>query len=125
MKKIMTLFMCMAFVVGFAMISQADQTSVSTVGTTFTIPDSGGGSGVTFVPSPNIQVGWNSATSEFAINSQNDVTTTANGLEYGIGSDNPGYFQRTKAVDAGTAISSPGATDSAAFNGWTAMGGGS
>ena len=126
MKKILGLFICMTIVIGFAAISQAGTGANASAGATLTITDAD--ADLTFNPSPNVWLGFNvdAAGSVFAINSQNDLTTDTNGMEYGIWSENTGYYQRQKTVDTGGALpAAPDPTGADPFTGWTAMGGGS
>ena len=124
MRKLSILFMCMAFVAGMTAICQAE-TLQSGSGAAITITDAASGNTLTFTPSPNVQMSWNTAANEFSISSQNAKCTTENGLEYGIYSNYAGYWQRTKAVDAEADIGALSASDDTAFNGWTQMGGSS
>ena len=74
----------------------------------------------TYLPSPNVRLHIESNASNYAITAANDLTTTANGNEYGTTSAATGYAQRTKTVDAGSDIPAPSAADPSALpsGGW-------
>ena len=122
MKKLSIIFMCIVFAFGIVTLGHAGSTSG---GARVNMPDSGPGPGISFSPSPNVEIGWNSAAAEFCINAQNDKTNMDNGLEYGIWSGYSGYYQQQKVVAAAPdgAITAPTSTDGSFFSGWAQMGG--
>ena len=79
----------------------------------------------TYQPSPNVRLHIESNASNYAITAANDLTTTANGNEYGTTSAATGYAQRTKTVAPGTDIPAPSAADPSALpgTGWGWVGG--
>ena len=122
MKKLTFIAVVLGLVLGLSFSAYADNPCGA--GNTLTVADgSGGGAGITFEPSPNVNIGYTLATdgSTFAIDTTNEKTTTSNGLEYGTASDTTGYYQRTKAA---TTLAVPGSATKAAFSGWSYMGGG-
>ena len=129
MRKLSILFMCMAFVAGMTAICQAS-TGKTSGGGAVSITDASNPT-LTFSPSPNVEMSWNTAGNEFAIISQNDKTPNvaddgadANGLVFGVFSGYSGYWQQQK-LD-GTGIGDVGNSDDTDFStGWTQMGGSS
>lgn len=87
-------------------------------GADLTITDSDAGNvGFTFSPSPNMSLGYNipDGGASFAINAQNDVTDTTNGIEYGMASDSNEVYKRQKTA---ATLSAPTDADSGAFSSW-------
>ena len=123
MRKLSILFMCMAFVAGMTAICQASE-GTTDAGGKIEIVDASTNN-LEFTPSPSVQMAWCTAANEFAISSQNAKCTQENGLEYGVYSNYAGYWQRTKAVDAGAAIGGFSTSDDSRFSTWTQMGGSS
>ena len=121
MKKITLIAVVLGLVLGLSFSAYA--ANPCGAGNTLTVTDTnGGGAGLTFEPSPNVNIGHtvNTDGSTFAIDTTNEKTTTSNGLEYGTASDTTGYYQRTKTAT----FAVPGANTKAAFSGWSYMGGG-
>ncbi|NDY42723.1 hypothetical protein G3N55_07700 [Dissulfurirhabdus thermomarina] len=119
--------MALLFLVALGYQGPAIAASGTVTSGLFNVTDATCGGQLSFELSPNVQLGYNILDDSFAINSFNDKTDTTNGMEYGIGSDKPGYYQRQKTVDAGTAITAPTGSNSSAFstngtNAWTYQG---
>ena len=83
------------------------------------------GTQLTYDPSPSVLMSVKASTSAYAIMATNAVTDKTNGKEYGTVSTATGYAQRTKTVDAATAVPVPkDETTLPTTNGaWTWMGG--
>lgn len=78
---------------------------------------------MTYDPSPSVLMAVKDTTTAYAIKATNSLTDKSNGMEYGTTSAATGYAQRTKTVDAATAVPVP--TDAATLDGsgWVWMGG--
>jgi len=78
---------------------------------------------LTYDPSPSVSMSVIATTTAYAIMTTNSLTDKTNGMEYGTTSAATGYAQRTKTVDAATAVPDPKNETALPTGSWTWMGG--
>ena len=107
------------FITGFLNSVYADTTT--TGGAIVNIEDSDERPGITFTPSANTLISWNTTATAYYIGSASSKTTPANGIEYAMVSNYNGYYQKIQTEDE-SKITVSGTPGTAPVD-WTPMGG--
>lgn len=116
MKKFYIMALSLCLLAGYSTMANAGTANNNVDGAIIVDCEAGAckGGGLTFTPSPKVQLYTATAEAGYALTSANTLTTQENGLEYGIISTQAGYYQRVKTTAAGTGPAAP--TDSATLN---------
>ena len=100
MKIIITALINFMFVISFVSITFAENNIDNDTGGVLTIPGtSSPGPDLSFTPSPSSLISVSTGAMAFTITSASSKTTTDNGIEYRVLSNDPNIYQKSQATN--------------------------